>query len=421
MFEEMPGKDLVTWNSMLAGLVQNSRPKAGLAIFERMVHSGIEPDGFTFSVVLSCCSRTGALEHGERVHRLMVETQTGFKFESNPFVTSALIDMYAKCGRIDMARRTFGSIEVPNLSVYNAMMTALAIHGHGSEAIELFCGMRESGISPDAITFLGLLTALSHAGLVESAQYYFDLMSRVCAIEPGVEHYASIVDALARGGKLSEALKTIETMPIVPDAVVWRSFLSGCRRLRRPDLAELAIGRLEKLGGEDYVMISNIYSSNKKFDWAEKPWNLMREQKVRKEYGLSWVELGGKLHSFKAGSSKAQAHPEIEAIHRVVAELTKRAKVEGFAPMTEIVPMDVSEEEKEENLRWHSEKIAVAYSVLKTAPGTGVRVSKNLATCGDCHEWMKVISKVLCRVILVRDRVRFHRFEGGSCSCGDYW
>lgn len=419
VFAKMPVKDLVSWNSMLAGLVQNARPKEGLVLFDQMVGSGVEPDMFTFSAVLSCCARTGALNHGERVHRLMVENRTGFKFESNPFVVSALIDMYSKCGRIEAARAIFCSVEASGISVYNAMMTGFAIHGLGSEGIRLFRSMEESGVSPDGITFVGLLTALSHSGLVEPARQYFDSMCQVYSIEPQVEHYAAMVDALARAGQLDEAWRTIDAMPIEPDAVVWRSFLSGCRRHRRLDLAEPVIGRMEKLRSGEYVTMSNIYSSAKQFEWAEQAWNSMREQGVRKKEGVSWIELGGKLHRFKAGSK--QAHPEIESIHRLLSELTKRAKDKGFAPMTGIVTMDVDEEEKEENLRWHSEKIAVAYAVLKTAPGTEIRISKNLTTCTDCHEWMKVVSKVLCRVIVMRDRIRFHRFERGSCSCGDYW
>jgi hypothetical protein len=145
---------------------------------------------------------------------------------------------------------------------------------------------------------------------------------------------------------------------------------------------------------------------------------MMKKTGVRKNRGKSWVELVGVIHQFKAGD---RSHPETEAIYRVLEGLIKRVKLEGFTYVTELVLMDVSEEEKEENLNFHSEKLALAYGILKTSPGTEIRIFKNLRICRDCHCWIKVVSTVLNRVIIVRDRTRFHWFEGGLCSCGDYW
>ncbi|WOL01774.1 hypothetical protein Cni_G10491 [Canna indica] len=414
VFKNMPVKDLVSWNSMIAGCVQNSRPKEALSFFERMVGAGLEPDAFSFSSVLSACARVGARGHGERMHRLMLDKM----IELNYILSSALIDMYAKCGSIDAAKRVFAGTARDHVSIWNSMITGLAIHGLGSDAVELFCQMEAEGMTPDGVTFLAVLTACSHAGMVEEARNHFSKMKEVHGIEPGIEHYGATVDASARAGLLDHAYEMIGEMPMKPDGVIWRILLSACKRHHRPDLAEIAIDRMSTRGSGDYVLLSSIYSSARKWTRAEQVWDSMKENKVRKKRGLSWAEVGRKVHQFKAGD---RSHPETHDIYRVLNTLGERLKIEGFQPMTELVSMDVLEEEREENLSVHSEKLAVAYCVLKTGPGSEIRVSKNLQTCQDCHEWMKVISKVLSRVILVRDRVRFHRFEKGICSCNDYW
>lgn len=414
VFKKMPVKDLVSWNSMIAGCVQNSRPKEAMSFFDRMMGSGFEPDGFSFSSVLSACARVGARGYGERVHRLMLEKRIQLNF----ILCSALIDMYAKCGNIDAAEAVFNSIARDNVSIWNSMITGMAIHGHGSDAVALFSRMESEGLAPDGVTFLALLTACSHTGMVEEARKHFRMMTQVHGIEPGIEHYGAIVDATARAGLLDQAYETIRGMAVEPDGIIWRILLSACKRHHRPDLGEVAINHMASRGSGDYVLLSSIYSSARRWNRAAQVWDSMKANKVRKKRGMSWAEVGGNVHQFKAGD---RSHPETHDIYRVLDSLAKRAKMEGFLPMTELVSMDVLEEEREENLNVHSEKVAVAYCVLKTGPGTEIRVSKNLQTCEDCHEWMKVVSKVLSRVILVRDRIRFHKFEKGACSCNDYW
>ncbi|KAH7673860.1 Pentatricopeptide repeat-containing protein [Dioscorea alata] len=415
VFGKMPKRDLVSWNSMIEGCLRCSRPKVALKLFRRMLDAGLEPDGFTFSTVFSACARVGALSHGRWAHQLMAEKQ----IELNHIIVSALIDMYAKCGRIEIARKIFDGIKRNNVSVWNSMITGLAIHGLGAQVFDVFSLMENEGVAPDGITFVGILTACSHCGLVEECRQYFNAMRHNYLIEPKIEHYGAMVDTLARAGLLYEAYETIKTMAMEPDTVIWRALLSACRKHRQADLAETVIRHMAqgKQSG-DYVLLSSIYSSAKQYRHAETVWRLMKEKGIRKNRGLSWVEMGSVIHQFKAGD---RSHRESEAIYRVLDDLMGKAKAHGFAPVTELVTMDVLEEEKEENLQCHSEKLAVAYSVLKTSPGMEIRVSKNLRTCLDCHEWMKMVSKVLCKVILVRDRIRFHRFENGSCLCNDYW
>ncbi|XP_043708082.1 pentatricopeptide repeat-containing protein At5g50990 isoform X2 [Telopea speciosissima] len=414
VFKQMSNRDVVSWNLMIAGGVRNARPKEALSIFQQMLGLNFKPNGFTFSSVLSGCARTGALREGKRVHQLMIE----HGIELNSILSSALVDMYSKCGRIQTAKQVFDNVQRKDVSVWNAMITGLAIHGLALDVMELFSRMEGEGVTPDSITFLGILTACSHCGLVEEGCRHFDLMRSHYSIEPQLEHYGAMVDQLSRAGLLEEAYTIIKAMPMEPDMVTWRALLSACRTHGNAKLGEVAVEQMASLYSGDCVLLSNIYSASKRWDNAERVRDVMKKMGIRKNRGLSWVEMGGFVHQFKAGD---RSHPESNTIREVLGRLSQRIKMEGFVPMMDLVLMDVSEEEKEGNLNLHSEKLATAYWILKTSPGTEIRVSKNLRTCHDCHGWMKMVSRVLNRVIVVRDRIRFHRFENGSCSCGDYW
>jgi pentatricopeptide repeat protein len=414
IFKRMPVKDLVSWNSMIAGAVRNSHLKDAMNLFSRMINSGLVPDGFSFSSVLSACARSGARQYGVWVHQLMTELGV----EMNHILSSALVDMYAKCGKIDMAMNIFNTVKRNHVSVWNTMISGLAAHGHGSDVVTLFYKMKTEGLVPDRVTFVALLTACSHCGMVGEARQYFKAMTTEYSITPLIEHYGAMVDALSRAGMLDEAYNLVRSMDVKPDAAIWRALLSACRRYCQTKLGEATIEHMACQSSGDYTLLSNIYSSANRWNDSEEVWKQRKQKKVKKNKGLSWVELGGITHEFKAGD---RSHPDTEDIYRLLQWLSKRAKAEGYAPLTEIVSKDVSEEEREENLTFHSEKLAVAYSILKTSPRTEIMVAKNLQVCSDCHEWMKIISKVLCRVIIMRDRIRFHRFESGCCSCNDYW
>ncbi|XP_070033956.1 pentatricopeptide repeat-containing protein At5g50990 isoform X1 [Nicotiana tomentosiformis] len=414
IFNEVPLRDLVTWNSLIGGYVKTDMFKEALSVFRKMLRSNVEPDGYSFASVITACARLGAIDHAKWVHHLMIEK----KIELNYILSSALIDMYSKCGRIEIARGIFDSVDHMNVSVWNALINGLAIHGLALDAIGILSQMGPENVSPDSITFIGLLTACSHCGLVEEGRKYFDLMKSMYLIQPQLEHYGAMVDLLGRAGLLDEAYTMIKEMPIEPDIIIWRTFLSACRIHKNSEMGELASTKISHLGSGDYVLLSNIYCSTNKWDNAEKVRYVMKRKGVRKSSGKSWVEVGNVVHQFKAGD---RSHPEAELIYKTLKELIHRTKLEGFSSTTELVLMDISDEEKEENLSYHSEKLALAYGILKSSPGTRIQVSKNLRTCLDCHSWMKVVAKVLNREIIVRDRIRFHHFVDGYCSCGDYW
>ncbi|XP_050376251.1 pentatricopeptide repeat-containing protein At5g50990 [Argentina anserina] len=414
VFRKCPNPDLVTWNTVIGGCVRNERFQEALGMFRKLLSSDLEPDGFTFSSVITACARLGALHNAQRVHCVMVEK----RIELNFILRAALIDMYSKCGRVQTAREIFGAFRRNDVSVWNAMINGLAIHGLALEAIEIFAKMEMENVLPDSITFVALLKACGHCNLVEEGRRYFDLMSSRYSMQPEIEHYGAMVDLLGRAGLLEEAYATIKAMAVEPDVVIWRALLSACRTHRNPELGEVAIANISCPKSGDYVLLSNTYCSMKRWENAERVREMMKKQRVRKNQGKSWLELDGVIHLFRADD---QTHPEIKSVYSVLEALILRTKSEGFMPVTELVLMDISEEEKEGNLNFHSEKLALAFAILKTSPGTEIRISKNLRICHDCHCWMKMVSRILNRDIIVRDRIRFHHFEGGMCSCGDYW
>lgn len=413
IFRKMPTCDVVTWNTIISGCVKNSHSQEALRIFQKMLKSNVEPDAFTFSSVIAACARLGARDCAEWIHNLMIEKCISLNY----ILGAALIDMYSRCGRIEKAKEIFKTIEKNEVSIWNTMINGFAIHGLAFDAISIFSSMPVEKISPDSITFVGILTACSHCGLVEEGRKYFDMM-RCHSIEPQLEHYGAMIDLFGRAGLLNDAYAMIKDMPMEPDVVIWRSLLSACRTQRNNDLGELVIKKIENLKSGDYVLLSNIYCSVNKWDTAEQLRNAMKMNRVRKKSGKSWIEISGVIHQFNAGDL---SHLERDAVLKILEKLIQRTKRDGYIHTKELVLMDVSDEEKEENLNYHSEKLALAYGILKTSPGTEIQITKNLRTCIDCHVWLKIVSKMLNRVINVRDRVRFHRFEGGLCSCRDFW
>ncbi|XP_038879433.1 pentatricopeptide repeat-containing protein At5g50990 isoform X2 [Benincasa hispida] len=414
VFYKMPYRDVVTWNSIIGGCVKNAHYDEAFRFFRQMLNSNIQPDGFTFASVLNACAQLGTPSNTQWVHALMTQK----KIELNSILSCALIDAYSKCGSIQIAKEMFSCVPHSDVSVWNAMIKGLAIHGLATDALSLFLMMERENVLPDAVTFLGILTACNHGGLIDQGRRYFEWMRSRYSIQPQLEHYGVLVDLYSRAGFLEEAYSLIVAMPIEPDVVTWRTLLSGCRIYRNQELAEVAITNMSHRKSGDYVLLSNIYCSLNKWEHAATVRKMMKINGVRKKCGKSWIELGGTIQNFKSGD---RSHPESDAVYRVLCSLMKRTRSEGYMPVTELVFMDISEEEKEENLSFHSEKVALAYAILKTSPGAKISISKNLRICDDCHTWIKLVSRVLCRAIVVRDRIRFHQFEGGMCSCGDRW
>lgn len=417
LFVLMPERDLVAWNTVIKGFALNGRPNEALTLFRDMELEFIEPDGFTMVGLITACAELGALALGRRIHVYM--TKVGLT--KNLHVNNTLLDLYAKCGSIREAKRLFNEMCEKNVVSWTCLIVGLAVNGFGKEALELFCEVEREGLVPTEITFVGALYACSHCGLVDKGFDYFRRMKEEFHIVPRIEHYGCMVDLLGRAGLVEQARKFIQDMELRPNAVIWRILLAACTIHGHLALAEAAraeILQLEPKHSGDYVLLSNLYALERRWLDVQKVRKEMSNEGVRKAPGHSLVELGNNVHEFTMGD---KSHPQSEAIYLKLAEITKLLKLEGYIPHTVNVLADIEEEEKENALSYHSEKIAVAFMLVNTGPGTPIRVVKNLRICADCHLAIKLVSKVYNREIVVRDRSRFHHFRGGACSCKEYW
>jgi pentatricopeptide repeat protein len=268
---------------------------------------------------------------------------------------------------------------------------------------------------------VGVLSACSHTGLVEKGTEYFYSMGRDYGITANSKHYTCMIDLLGRAGRLDEAQNLMRSMPFEPDAATWGALLGASRIHGHTELGEKAakiIFEMEPDNSGMYVLLSNMYAASGRWGDVSKMRLKMRDSHVRKVPGYSWLEAQNKIHTFSAGD---HFHPDNDRIYAFLEELNLKMKLDGYVSSTNMVLHDVEEEEKEHMLKYHSEKLAVAFGILSIPAGRPIRVMKNLRVCEDCHNAIKHISKIEGRLIILRDSHRFHHFSGGSCSCGDYW
>ncbi|XP_057861159.2 uncharacterized protein LOC131069670 [Cryptomeria japonica] len=417
LFDKIPERNVISWTTMIAGYVQNGLFHEALILFDQMQETDMKPNRVTLVSVLPACAHLAALQKGKEIHDYA--TRSGLQADAS--VVTALINMYAKCGRINVARGLFDKMPRKDAIAWNAMIAGYGMHGLGEEADVLFVQMQQARVKPDDVTFIGVLSACSHAGLVEKGSKYFNCMSQEYCLEPKLEHYACMVDLLSRAGHLNEARDLIESMPFEPSPSVLGAFLGGCRIHGNIRLGEHVAERLLEIEPNNignYVLLSNIYAEAGRWDDVTKMRIMLKERGLKKSPGCSWIELSKKVHAFIGGD---RSHAQSEEIYKLLGNLSKEMKKAGYVPDTSIALHDVAEEEKEFALSTHSERLAIAFGILNTAPGTAIQITKNLRVCGDCHTATKFISKIVRREIIVRDINRFHHFKDGLCSCGDYW
>eukprot|EP01018_Ginkgo_biloba_P009890 Gb_09361 [translate_table: standard] len=417
LFWKMLKRNMVTWTAMVAGCTQNGQGEEAVKVFCQMQRVGMKANEFTFASVLRSYASLAVLDQGRQVHAHIMKTG----FELDVSVGNALVDMYSKCGSIEDSHKVFNIMQKRDVVSWTVIIVGCAQHGHGQEALKLFEQMQREGMKPDDVTFLGVLSACSHVGLVQEGRQFFDSMTQIHGIKPRMEHYACIVDLLGRAGQLNEAEDFINKMAIGSDALVWESLLGACTIHRNMELGKRAADRLLHLEPDRdaaYVLLSNIYAAAGKWDDKAKLRKMITERGLKKEPGCSWIEVKSKVHEFVA---TGRFHPQMEEINAMLGKLTEQMKDEGYVPDTRFVLHDVGQEQKEDKLSHHSEKLAIAFGLISTPLGTTIRVIKNLRVCGDCHTAIKFISNIVQREIVVRDIKRFHHFKYGLCSCGDYW
>ncbi|XP_042514680.1 pentatricopeptide repeat-containing protein At1g08070, chloroplastic-like [Macadamia integrifolia] len=415
VFERMPERDVVSWNAMISSYVQNHDPFEALQLFRRMLAENVKPNSTTVCGALSACGSLGALETGKWIHVYINKS----RFQLDPFLGSALIDMYSKCGITELAVEVFGCLKEKTLCTGNALINGLAMNGNAEQALDLFNKMvNDKGFRPDEVTFVGVLLACSHGGFLDEGRRHFYGTMKEYGITPVLEHYACMVDLLSRSGLLMEAEEVIRNMPITPDVVVWRALLGGCRLHKNVELADKIVLEMEAQGSGDYVLLSNLYASVGRWEDVEKVRKFMRHRGIKKIPGCSSIEVDNTIHEFISGE---KSHPRYAMICKKLEELGMKMSEDGYSVETSVVLYDIEEEEKEQALGHHSEKLAIGFGLISTAPGSTLRIVKNLRFCTDCHNVTKLISKICNREIVVRDRTRFHHFKDGICTCKDYW
>ncbi|KAK8565847.1 hypothetical protein V6N13_020926 [Hibiscus sabdariffa] len=417
VFNHMPNKDVVSWTSLLTGYARNNRHEEALKLFCDMRLAGVYPDHIVLASVLSACAELTLLEFGQQVHANFVKSG----LRSSISVDNSLVTVYAKCGCIDDASRVFDSMQSRDVISWTALIVGYAQNGKVRDSVRFYDQMVASGTKPDFITFIGLLFACSHAGLLERGRSYFASMEKVYGIKPGPEHYACMIDLLGRSGKLVEADTLLNQMDVEPDAAVWKALLAACRVHGNLELGERAaknLFELEPTNAVPYIMLSNMYSAAGKWEDAARIRRTMKSRGISKEPGCSWIEVNSKVHNFM---SEDRGHPRTTEIYSKIAEIMVSIKEAGYEPDISFALHNMDEEGKELGLAYHSEKLAVAFGLLSLPPGAPIRIFKNLRVCGDCHTAMKYISRVYHRHIILRDSNCFHHLKEGQCSCGDYW
>ncbi|KAF3773314.1 Pentatricopeptide repeat-containing protein [Nymphaea thermarum] len=416
IFKKLHKKTLVSWNAIISGYTQNDQVNEALHLFSEMQKKNLKPDSFTLVSIIPAFANLSVLRTSKWVHGHAIR----LCLHRNVYVVTALIDMYAKSGSIKIARKLFDMTDERHVTTWNAMIEGYGTHGFGKEAVSLFNQMKMTPVKPNDVTFLCLLSACGHSGLVDEGRQFFNSMSRDYGLTPHMDHYATMVDLLGRAGLLDEAWDFIQAMPMEPGISVFGALLGACKIHKNVELGEKAATRLFELEPEEggyFVLLANIYATASMWGAAARVRNMMEKKGIQKMPGCTLIQLKNEVHTFYSGST---SHPQTELIYKALEELMVKIKAAGYVPDTNSAH-DVEDYVKEQLLNTHSEKLAIAFGLINTSPGTTVHIRKNLRVCGDCHTATKFISKVTNREIIVRDMHRFHHFKDGYCSCGDYW
>lgn len=299
LFDKMPLKNSVSWNSMISGYVRNGMFIEALELFGKMQEERIKPSEYTMVSLLNACGSLGAIRQGKWIHDYIRKNG----IELNVLAITAIIDMYCKCGSINEALDVFETATQKGLSCWNSMILGLAMNGCEEEATELFSRLESSNLTPDGVSFIGVLTACKHTGMVDKAKDYFSIMKELYKINPSIRHYSCMVDVLGQAGRLEEAEHLIETMPINPDAIIWGSLLSACKKHGNIEMARRAAKHMLELDPSEscaHVLMSGVYADSKQFEEATMERLSMKEKRIKKEPGCSLIEVDGEVHEFVA-------------------------------------------------------------------------------------------------------------------------
>ncbi|XWS17317.1 hypothetical protein CRYUN_Cryun33cG0056900 [Craigia yunnanensis] len=447
VFDQMPFRDSVSYNTVIAGLAGSGFSNKALEVFVRMNGEGFEPTEYTHVSVLNACSRLFDLREGKGIHGRILVGDLG----RNVFVWNALTDMYAKGGKIDRARWLFDRMSNKNVVSWNSLISGYLKKGQPEKCIDLFQEMQIGALKPAEVTVSNVLGAYFQSGLIHEANKVFSMIKNKDkvvhgkAILLGVDDDLLVSSALVdmgytHNGQDLEALALYEKMlqeNFKPDSITFVAVLSACNHAglieegRRyfdsiskqltliPNLDHHAcmINLLGRSG--PYIMLSNMYATCGRWEDMASVRSLMKSKNVKKFAAYSWIEIDNDVYKFVA---EDRTLPETEIIYEELGKLIKKLQEADFMPDTKLVLHDVVQEEKFASICYHSEKLALAFGLMKKPHATTpIGIMNNIRVCGDCHVFIKFVSKIIGRPIILRDSNRFHHFIGGSCSCKDYW
>ncbi|XP_050214718.1 putative pentatricopeptide repeat-containing protein At3g13770, mitochondrial [Mercurialis annua] len=449
LFDKMEITNSVTWNAMIAGHAQamdtakddfvayRSGLKA-LHIYLKLNRTGMKSDPFTLSSVLTVCSKLLALEQGEQFHAHTIKSG----FLSDVVVGTAVVNMYTKCGSIQKASKVFVEMSTRTLISWTTMITSFAQHGFSQQALQLFEDMRLAGLRPNQITFVGVLAACCHAGMVDEAFRYFDMMQKEYKLKPVMDHYGCLVAMFVKMHRIDEAFDIVKKMDFEPSEFIWSLLIAGCRNHDQQELGFYAAEKLLMLKPKDtetYVMLLNMYISAERWQDVTRLRKFMKEEKLGKLNDWSWISIKDRIHSFK---TKRRSRRQNAEVYGLLQELLDKAKDFGYLPPKCMqdhdyddddddddddgkdedgdVAEDEMEKDKFSSALKHSERLAVAFGLLNVGKGAPVRVIKSVSMCKNCHDFVKIVSSLCNREIIIRDSRRLHKFVNGQCSCADF-
>ncbi|GFY98437.1 tetratricopeptide repeat (TPR)-like superfamily protein [Actinidia rufa] len=374
----------------LMSLCQEGKVKEAV----EFMFQGVRADYYTFEVLLSSCASPNSVELGKMVHELLIRSPYAGNIELN----NKLLEMYAKCGSMRDARKVFDRMRERNMGSWHLMLNGYANNGAGDEGLLLFRQMRKAGLIPTAETFVAVLLACASAEAVEEGFIHFESMKNEYSIDPGIEHYLRVINVLGNAGHVIEAMEFIETMPIEPTAEIWEAIMSFARI--HGDI------EIEDRAGELLVGLDSSRTVS----------NNLPTPPPKKQSAINMLEGKDEVSQYRSRDPyKGEMYEKLKGLNGQMREA-------GYVPDTRyVLHDDIDQEAKEQALMYHSERLAIAYGLISTPARTPLRIIKNLRICGDCHNAIKIMSKIVGRELIVRDNKRFHHFRDGKCSCGDYW
>nr|AAL79803.1 putative pentatricopeptide repeat domain containing protein [Oryza sativa Japonica Group] len=328
LHDRIGGQQVVSWNAILSGFSLNKESEEAQKFFSEMLDMGLKPDHFTFATVLDTCANLATIELGKQIHGQIIKQE----MLDDEYISSTLVDMYAKCGDMPDSLLVFEKVEKRDFVSWNAMICGYALHGLGVEALRMFERMQKENVVPNHATFVAVLRACSHVGLFDDGCRYFHLMTTHYKLEPQLEHFACMVDILGRSKGPQEAVKFINSMPFQADAVIWKTLLSICKIRQDVEIAELAASNVLLLDPDDssvYILLSNVYAESGKWADVSRTRRLLKQGRLKKEPGCSWIEVQSEMHGFLVGD---KAHPRSGELYEMLNDLIGEMKLSGYEP-----------------------------------------------------------------------------------------